>query len=203
MHEFRWKSALLIEAGTITSIALLMGVRSPITTTLFLMWVVFLIAWSLMPDRARVLVPAESPASFPAMLPYLDRWVKSVDAHAVTSNSDIREALRAIARAANATKVYLAVRREHPHMRELPNLHSEHDLSDLWERAGIELADINADLAERCLLKAQYWADPQGWISPEPGKSQIGLEKLYRDARKVLLKAHVPEDDPERPVPGV
>lgn len=104
-----------------------------------------------------------------------------------------RRALKALYVALNETVLYFR-RLDRPHLARSKkerlefqrDIKTEEALSRLWMDASIELRPINHDLAERCFLKGQYWADRDGWSDEDGEKTNIKLEKLLEDARALL-----------------
>ena len=91
-------------------------------------------------------------------------------------------ALYAIYTATTETKNYIASwgrRKKHDTKKEIK-------LSKLWNEAAIKLKDIDNDLAQRCIIKADYWANPDEWTQGDIKESKIALDKIIKEARKLL-----------------
>lgn len=91
-------------------------------------------------------------------------------------------ALAAIYTAAFETKIYLE---EQERARER-NRDTEEELVRLWAKAAVPVRRFDADLAERCLLKADLWVNPQDWTEEEISANRIGICQVWEDARKML-----------------
>ena len=92
------------------------------------------------------------------------------------------EALLAIYAAANETKLYIQdVQRTG---KSKPD--REEELSRLWTRAAVPIRRFNADLAERCLIKGDYWVNPSAWTVEQIAQFRIGLDDVFREAKKLL-----------------
>jgi hypothetical protein len=63
----------------------------------------------------------------------------------------------------------------------------EHDLARLWHLASIPLRYFDADLAGRCMLKGNYWLDPQEWSVGDINGARIGLDRVFREAQHLLF----------------
>jgi hypothetical protein len=106
-------------------------------------------------------------------------WLGMLNARDVRDKADYKAALKSIYVAAFETKAYLASTDSRKSDTELK-------LSRLWSEAAVELRPINFDLADRCLIKADYWADPSKWSQSQIDDARIGLETIISEARKLL-----------------
>lgn len=93
-------------------------------------------------------------------------------------------ALTAIYAAANETKLYLA-RLEETKRRVRKQ---EEDLARLWSKAAVPVRRFDVDLAERCLLKSQYWVSPHRWRADEVTENRIAIDAVYERARELLFR---------------
>ena len=91
-------------------------------------------------------------------------------------------ALTAIYTAAFETKIYL----EEQEQTRGRNRYTEKELVRLWAKAAVPVRRFNADLADRCLLKADSWVNPQNWTEEEISANRIGIFQVWEDARKML-----------------
>ena len=107
------------------------------------------------------------------------QWLGMLKAQDVSDKADYKAALKAIFFAAFETKAYLAPGRPQDPDTEL-------QLSRLWAEAALELRPINFDLAERCLIKADYWADPSTWTPGQIDEARIGLDTIIDEAGRLL-----------------
>jgi hypothetical protein len=97
--------------------------------------------------------------------------------------------LQALCRALNETRLYVA-RLERAKSKGVEFGSRDHDreaqLSNLWTEAAPLLKRIDSNLAQRCLEKAEYWADPESWSFQEIKNAGIGLERVHQEAKKLL-----------------
>lgn len=63
----------------------------------------------------------------------------------------------------------------------------EHSLSHLWNIASIPLRHFDADLARRCLLKGDYWLDPDRWTISAIQSSGIALDRVFKEAQSIIF----------------
>ncbi len=91
-------------------------------------------------------------------------------------------ALTAIYTAAFETKIYL----EEQERTRKRNRDTEEELVRLWAKAAVPVRRFDADLADRCLLKADSWVNPQDWTEEEISANRIGICQVWEDARKML-----------------
>jgi hypothetical protein len=64
----------------------------------------------------------------------------------------------------------------------------ERNLSKLWQIAAVKLQRFDSDLANRCALKGEYWADPTGWKVNEMENAQGSLDGIIKRSRELLVK---------------
>src|SRR5687768_3935007 len=69
------------------------------------------------------------------------------------------EALAGIYAAANETKLYI----KKAQRTGKSDRKKEEELARLWTKAAVPIRHFNHDLADRCLLKGEYWVDPASW----------------------------------------
>ena len=89
------------------------------------------------------------------------------------------EALEAILRAANRTSIFITKSIKGTYKSNL-------ELSDLWMDAAAKVRDLDNDLYDRLLEKAEYWTNPVGWSDERIQQARIGLLDLKRDAKGML-----------------
>lgn len=89
------------------------------------------------------------------------------------------EALEAILRAANRTSIFITKCIKGTYKANL-------ELSDLWIDAAAKVRDLDPDLYNRLLEKAEYWTNPQGWSDERIKEARIGLLDIKRDAKGIL-----------------
>ncbi len=56
----------------------------------------------------------------------------------------------------------------------------------MWAATSIPLRHFDRDLAQRCLEKSDYWLNPDNYSAPEIVQFRIGIEQVYKDAKKLL-----------------
>jgi len=83
--------------------------------------------------------------------------------------------------ALNETRMYLADFRKGKVDRE-----QEKVISRLWREAAVALRVVDQGLADRCLIKMDYWADKDRWSEEDIKKAKIGFDQVFRRARQVL-----------------
>lgn len=109
-------------------------------------------------------------------------WLKSAREDRVQDEERHRRALLSVYLAANETKAYLATMKRRKH----PDRDRERTLSRLWSEAAVDLRKVDPDLARRCLLSGDYWADPTEWSEEALEEARITLRELYDRARALL-----------------
>lgn len=86
------------------------------------------------------------------------------------------EAIDALHEAICETTIYISNSRSNGRVRE-----TEENLARLWHTASRKLDRVNSELAQRCLLKGQYWADPEVWTNEAVQKARIELDRVQDD----------------------
>jgi|SRR5882762_2833518 len=105
-------------------------------------------------------------------------WLGMLNAQDVRDKANYKTALKSLYVAAFETKAYLAAPAQNPE--------TELKLSRLWIDARLELQPINFDLAERCLIKADYWSNPSKWTQEQIDEARIGLDTIIEEARRLF-----------------
>ena len=98
------------------------------------------------------------------------------------SNGEKDLALTAIISATNETKIYI----QKVQKTGKTDRSTEETLSRMWAAASIPLRHFDRDLAQRCLEKSDYWLNPDNYSAPEIAQLRIGIEQVYKDAKKLL-----------------
>lgn len=93
----------------------------------------------------------------------------------------IFNAVEMIREAANKTKHYYASKRTE---KEEPNI----VLSDAWMNAARAVRELDSDLYQRLLEKADFWADPTHWTPEMSEQKNIYLDEIMEDSNRLLRK---------------
>jgi len=109
-------------------------------------------------------------------------WLKTARDVKASDKEEYKKALLTLYLAANETRIYIATLKR----RKRPDRDREARLSRLWSEAAVELREIDPDLAKRCLLKGEYWADPTRWTDQQIADARISLKELFDRARELL-----------------
>ncbi len=60
---------------------------------------------------------------------------------------------------------------------------TEEELSELWADVALAARPFDSDLAERCYIKSNYWANPDKWSKEEVEKAGIEIERIGTEIR--------------------
>jgi len=113
---------------------------------------------------------------------YVISWFNTLAQDNRRNDEDYKKALLKIYLAANETRAYIATLKK----RKNQDREKEVQLAHLWTEASVELRSINPDLAQRCLLKGEYWSDPLNWDHDSIDTARISLKEVTRRAQKLL-----------------
>lgn len=91
-------------------------------------------------------------------------------------------ALTAIISVTNETKIYI----QKVQKTGTTDRSTEEKLSRMWAATAIPLRHFDRDLSSRCLVKSEYWLNPDNYSAPDIAKFRIGIEQVYRDAKNLL-----------------
>lgn len=98
------------------------------------------------------------------------------------NNAEYEVALLAIYTATTETKNYISsLGKRKKHAKE-----KERQLSELWIKSGVKLRNIDNDLAQRCIIKADYWANPDEWTMADIKNSKITLDEIIKESRELM-----------------
>ena len=98
------------------------------------------------------------------------------------NNVEYEVALLAIYTATTETKNYISsLGKRKKHAKE-----KERQLSELWIKAGVKLRNIDKDLAQICIIKADYWANPDEWTMADIKNSKITLDEIIKESRELM-----------------
>lgn len=64
------------------------------------------------------------------------------------------------------------------------SLSSNLDLSAVWMDAAAAVRDLDNEMYERLLSKAEYWSNPSGWTNEKVDKANIRLDALREDSKR-------------------
>lgn len=64
----------------------------------------------------------------------------------------------------------------------------EEKLSDLWAKVATTAHPFNPDLAQRCYLKSNYWANPERWTDKESEAAKISIAKMEVEIGKLFSR---------------
>ena len=92
-------------------------------------------------------------------------------------------ALRAISHALNETYLYY----RGIDKGQSRNLDTEAQLSRYWAAAAIPIRHINAELAEICEYKSEYWLNPESWDEIKIKQVGISLKDVRERYRNLLF----------------
>jgi hypothetical protein len=92
------------------------------------------------------------------------------------------QALAAIYVAANETRMYIRDSKKAKNR----NKSREAKLVRLWTKAAVPVRHIDRDLADRCLLKADFWINPTQWTPAQVKKFGIRIDEIYEYSRQLL-----------------
>jgi hypothetical protein len=112
--------------------------------------------------------------------------LRSAPGTSAAQRDAVVKALDAAVQIANRTFQYFADQRR----TEQRDYDRETALAEGWRAVGIQLLNLEhppTDLAERYLLKSQYWSSPDGWTDERIAASKIGLEEIANESRSLLL----------------
>jgi hypothetical protein len=116
------------------------------------------------------------------LLPALGSLLKDTTRRRKLQNDRGQRVVECILRAVNETKLYVAALsrgNERDGARE-------EELSRRWTDTAAALHGIDDDLAQRCRMKGEYWADPDRWSEQSLRKAKILLAEVAADADVLL-----------------
>ena len=126
------------------------------------------------------------------ILSHVREWLNLLQRNKGQNSLREEEALTALYMAVNETRIYMgsfggymigvASRKD----RKKRDRETEEKLARLWTAASIKLRPVNMDLADRCFLKGDYWANPDIWSEQEIRKARIEIDRVFKEARALL-----------------
>lgn len=119
------------------------------------------------------------------LIPGLNALLDTLQRERHHRDGEADAALAALYAATTETLIYL----ERLEAGKRRNRAIEEELARLWSKAAIPVRRLNADLADRLLLKSRYWLSPERWTHRMVREGRIGIEQVQQDATR-LLKRH-------------
>lgn len=116
------------------------------------------------------------------LAPGLAGFLKDAKARRRLTDERGQRAVEAILSAVNETRLYIVFLSRGNHR----DFDREHELSRRWTNTAAALRSIDDDLAQRALLKGDYWTDPDQWDDERAEEARIGLEEVASDADALL-----------------
>lgn len=107
--------------------------------------------------------------------------IKSFKISRKENKERIFQAVESIREAANRTKHYYSSLRTGD---EQPNI----DLSEYWLKAASAVRELDRDLYNRLLDKADFWANPSSWTTELSEQHNIYLDEILEDSNRILKK---------------
>lgn len=114
-----------------------------------------------------------------SILSIVKELVKNYSEYRNSRKDELYNALEAINRAANRTKVYY-------NSRNFQNEEPNQELSDIWLDAASEVRNLDSDLYYRLLNKAKFWANPNDWNVERSTKARIFIDDILEDTNNLL-----------------
>ena len=119
------------------------------------------------------------------LIRHLGRWLSNLQRAGDERKASSIMALRAVVIAARHTQTYvrqLADTAKQDHR-------TEAGLATMWTELGFRLQDLSLEkLAKRCDINGRYWADPARFDSDFLSKADVGLERMEKLARQLILE---------------
>lgn len=110
----------------------------------------------------------------------IDRFAEREDKR----TQQLTEGIDALVEALMETRLYYGTYRQ----TLIRDRKREEKLSRIWVKTSNKLRRVDEDLADRCNMKGQYWADPQTWTDNEYASAIISIENVERALIKLKAK---------------
>jgi len=110
------------------------------------------------------------------------RMLKAAAEHHGRRDAAYKRALLAVYAASGETKSYVTGLKQRKH----PDREREAKLVRLWNEAAVELRGIDHELADKCLLHADFLAGATQWSDPDIDRARESLRELFEQARRLL-----------------
>ena len=100
--------------------------------------------------------------------------------HKTNKKEETLKLLKAASKALRETLRYL---KKAPNIRDPKE---EEKLSDFWSEVATAAWPLNPDLAQRCYLKANYWADTERWTEEQSKSTRIKISEMEDEIGKLF-----------------
>ena len=115
------------------------------------------------------------------LIELLEKVYEEAKAHKEHENNRRNEFLKVASKAVRQTLAYIGHIGRDENKRDL---RTEEKLSDLWAKVALAAQSFDSDLAERCYLKGNYWANPDNWGDEEVKNDRIEIERIGAEIGK-------------------
>lgn len=116
---------------------------------------------------------------------HLGQWLTNLRRAGANRKKESTDALRSVIVASRETTVYV----RHLNETGLQDHQEEARLSAIWTKLSFRLTDLGlTKLAKRCDIKGRYWSNPAQFVHTFLEKADIGLEKIEKLARQILVE---------------
>ncbi len=117
-------------------------------------------------------------------------WFESLGKRRNRLNEQEIEAIKAFYEAVNETRIYVN-KLNKPDSSKNNDIFQgdkveEEKLSKLWTTASYKIHNFSKDLAKRCLIKGDYWTNPDDWSDNDVIKKRIEIDRMFADAQKLI-----------------
>lgn len=128
------------------------------------------------------------------LIPHLQELFNNWKSGVQQRTEQDKEAFDALCKAISETRIYVATLERPVFAKRDPDAtpamrrseEAEAKLSRLWTAVAVQLRPVDRDLAARCLMKGDYWADPDAWSTSAIRRARIGLNMMFKDAQELL-----------------
>jgi len=107
-------------------------------------------------------------------------WLEFLRAGKTQDLQRRKEAIDALHNALCETQIYVSELRSGN-----GNKNTQHELARHWHKASAALDGIDDELSHLCMLKGQYWTEPNVWDDERIVKAGIELNKITEDIRQL------------------
>jgi len=117
-------------------------------------------------------------------------WFESLKNRKDHLNEKEIEAIKSFYEAVNETRIYVnKLNKLDPSKTRgifVGDKDEEEKLSRLWTAASYKIQSFSKDLAKRCLIKGDYWTNPDEWSDNDITESRIEIDRMFEDAQKLI-----------------